>query len=101
MSKELKMYFCQNCGPFIKIMKEFWARESDGPFKIEFIQHADHVAVVVDEVEIKTRPEGEVIEYNYCGHCEQLISKDIPISWASPEQMIKHQQSKNKNTKNS
>ena len=101
MSNSMEMFFCQNCGPFVKVIKEVWARESDGPFKIEFIQHIDHVAVVVDEVEIKTRPEGEVIEYNYCGHCKQLISKALPLSWASPEQMIEQLQSKNKNTKNS
>ena len=38
-AKKKHLYFCPNCGPFIKVFKEVWTENSEGPYKIQFIQH--------------------------------------------------------------
>jgi hypothetical protein len=81
--KNKKVYFCPKCGPFIKVLKELWTSSSEGPYKIEFIHHINKNAEVVDEVEIKSRPEGEKVEYSYCGKCNQLIGKEENMKWTN------------------
>ena len=93
------MYFCQKCGPFVKVYKEVWTEESDGPFKIEFIHHIEGNAVLADEVKIKPRPEGECIEYSYCGHCKCLIDREQKSDWGTSSSMLEKHLKKSNKTK--
>ena len=77
------MFFCPKCGPFIQVMKEIWTKESDGPYKLEFIQHIDGKAKIIDKVKIKSKPDGEHLEYSFCGKCWMLISNEQDINWTS------------------
>ena len=70
------MYICQNCGPFIKVIKEFWCRKSDGPYKIELF-HQHKTAIKVGEIKLRKKPEGIISSYAYCGNCNQPLG--IPI----------------------
>jgi len=79
--KQKTMFLCLQCGPFVRVYTEVWTRESDGPYKIEFIHHIEGNAELADEVLIKPKPEGEKIDYSYCGKCNQLISKDESMNW--------------------
>jgi len=88
MSEKFKMYFCSSCGPFVKVYKEYWTKESDSPFKVELIQHMNGLAVAVETIEIKPKPEGEPVEYNYCGHCRSMIGADLPLMWCNQNEVL-------------
>ena len=75
------MFICPRCGPFVRVYKELWTDNSDGPYKIEFIQHIDGRATVIDEVVIKSKPDGEPIIFSFCGECSILIKKDKSANW--------------------
>tara|TARA_Y100000294_G_C8359776_1_gene258248 strand:+ start:324 stop:581 length:258 start_codon:yes stop_codon:yes gene_type:complete len=81
MAKEYKKYCCTSCGPFVRVYKEFWTSESEGPYKVDLIQPMNHFSDVVDTIEIKKKPEGEPLEYNYCAHCKSMIGAEIPLVW--------------------
>ena len=82
------MTICPKCGPFIKFYKEIWARESDGPFEIEFFQHVEHQAIKTDKIIIKERPEGERLEYFFCGHCDQMIESEKKSNWGEASNLL-------------
>ena len=79
--KEKTMFVCPKCGPFVRVFKEIWTQDSDGPYKIEFVQHIDGAATVVDEVAIRSKPDGEPIIYSYCGECKRLIKHEKSANW--------------------
>jgi len=88
MSEKIKMYFCSSCGPFIRVYKEYWTSESEGPYKVDLIQHMNHLAVVVESIEIISKPDGQKIEYNYCAHCRSMIGSEIPLQWNDQHEML-------------
>jgi len=75
------MFICPKCGPFVRVYKEKWTIDSEGPYKIEFVQHIDGGAVVVDEVSIKPKPDGEQLTYAFCGQCKRLIDREKSCEW--------------------
>jgi hypothetical protein len=75
------MFVCSKCGPFVRVYKELWTEDSEGPYKLEFIQHIEGNAKIVDEVMIKSKPEGEVVEYSFCGKCKRLIDREQNMRW--------------------
>ena len=81
IENENTMYVCPKCGPFIIVYKEIWTQGSEGPYKIEFLQHIDGGATVVDEVSINTKPDGEPIAFSFCGQCKRLIDQEKCSNW--------------------
>ena len=99
MSDKFKIYFCNSCGPFVKVYKEYWTNESEGPYKVELIQCANGQAIVIETIDIKPMPEGEPVEYNYCGHCKSMIGADIPLKWYNQTEEIMEKYSKKEDRK--
>ncbi len=76
------MFVCPKCGPFIRVYKELWTQESEGPYKIEFLQHIEGDAKIIDDVVIKEKPEGELVEFSFCGKCNRLIDCEQSMKWS-------------------
>jgi len=85
MSDNDKIHYCNKCGPFVKVLKEFWTSESECPYKIELIQYIRHTPVVVEKIKLKAKPEGESLEYIHCGRCNAMISVDATLTWTNKE----------------
>ena len=81
MKNQKTMFVCHQCGPFVIVYKEIWTQGSEGPYKIEFLQHIDGGATVVDEVSINTKPDGEPIAFSFCGQCKRLIDQEKCSNW--------------------
>ena len=75
------MFVCPKCGPFVRVYNEIWTEDSEGPYKIEFVQHIDGGATVIDEVEINPKPEGEPMIFSFCGKCKRLINQQKCADW--------------------
>ena len=81
IENEKTMYVCPKCGPFVIVYKEIWTQGTEGPYKIEFLQHIDGRATVIDEVSIKSKPDGEPITFSFCGECKRLIDQEKYSNW--------------------
>ncbi len=68
-------FFCENCTLIGKVFVECWTNKSNGPFKIELLQHEDLIAFKVDEIRINKKPKGKIIRFPFCGHCGFLINQ--------------------------
>jgi|TARA_B100001971_G_C17657023_1_gene270888 hypothetical protein len=75
------LFICFQCGPFNRVLREVWNLTDDGPYKVEFIQHIEGMAYVVDEVFINTSSEESSVCYDYCGICNRLINIERDGEW--------------------
>jgi len=67
-------FHCGNCNRVGNVIVENWIKGSNGPFKIDFISHDERlIAMCVDEVKIKPKVKGEILQYNFCANCTQII----------------------------
>ena len=70
-------FFCYECNKVGRVFVECWTDRSDGPYKIELLQHEDIKAFKVDEIRINKKPKGKIIRFPFCGHCGFLINKSF------------------------
>lgn len=70
-------FYCEACNSIGKVYVEYWTNQSDGPYKIDLIQHDDFIAIAVDEIKIIRKPKGEILQFPFCGHCGQLLDKPM------------------------
>ena len=66
-------FFCEKCKSIVKIFVECWTDKSDGPYKIELVQHNNTIAIKVDEIPIHDKPKGKTSRFHYCGVCGQSL----------------------------
>ena len=69
------LFKCESCGPFVNVLTEVTSELSDGPIKIEFVQHDDYGAVIVDEIEIAPKIGEKFSRSYFCGCCGSLVRK--------------------------
>jgi hypothetical protein len=72
-------FFCDRCNTVGKVFVECWTDGSDGPYKVDLVQHENHIAFAVGEIIITRKPKGDTIRYHFCGNCGQLL--DTPIDF--------------------
>ena len=70
-------FFCNKCNSVGKVLVECWTDNSDGPYKIELIQHENLVAKKVEQIDIHKKPKGEIYKYHFCGHCGNILNKPL------------------------
>ena len=66
-------FFCEKCKTIGKVLVELWTEKSEGPYKLQLVQHKDYVAIIVDEIRINEKSNGEDIHFHYCGDCGNLL----------------------------
>tara|TARA_B100000315_G_C14430925_1_gene520085 strand:+ start:432 stop:785 length:354 start_codon:yes stop_codon:yes gene_type:complete len=82
------VFECPSCGPFVKVYAEISTRESDSPFAIEIMDPAEMGSYDVDEIIIRSRPEGELEKYAYCGHCGTLVGHALLNRWGISNEFV-------------
>ena len=70
-------FFCHHCESISKVYVENWVKNNEGPYKIELIQHEGNAAIIVGEININKKPDGELVKFNYCGDCGQMIQPPV------------------------
>jgi hypothetical protein len=67
-------FYCNYCNHVGDVIIQYWIKGSDAPFKIGFISHNKQlIAMLVGDINLNPKLEGDIIQYNYCSHCNQLI----------------------------
>ena len=76
-------FFCKKCGPFKRVLIEFWTEGAEGPFKIEVVQHQGVVAHIIETIEIHSHGDSPQRPYHFCGMCTALINPPIENKYLS------------------
>ena len=74
-------FFCNNCNDGVEVIAEYWTKDSDGPHRIELIQHnLNQIAITLEQINLQTNLiNGKETIYHYCGRCSNLIDQGCDV----------------------
>ena len=74
-------FFCDTCKIVGKVLVECWTDKSDGPYKINLVQHENLMAMEVGQISINKKPKGDTIRFHFCGHCGHLLGNPMDTDY--------------------
>jgi hypothetical protein len=75
------VFCCQSCDSIGKVYVECWTEKSDGPYKIDLVEHDLTGAIKVDEIQIVNKPGGKELRFYHCGDCGRILGHPQDIDF--------------------